>query len=185
MLLSEEEFLEIKEVFVGQILEKLRSLARREAELLMRVITNHPTTPLPEMSARISSAIIKISDAMESTLYDLTSDDAKLVKELVVEHLPAALVDRVGERIWSETPETYLRWIMAKSLAARIVYREGYESVECMSTEKMGELALDYLRQESERRRLSAEIMGSELPNKERIARLLDRSGILPTLGDE
>ena len=42
MLLSEEEFFENKEVIVKEVLEKLRSLARMEAELLFREYESYP-----------------------------------------------------------------------------------------------------------------------------------------------
>jgi glutamate dehydrogenase len=41
-LLSEEEFLAHKKTFVAQVIERLRELARREAELLFR---ERATTP--------------------------------------------------------------------------------------------------------------------------------------------
>ena len=42
MLLSEEEFFENKKVIVKEVLEKLRSLARMEAELLFREYESYP-----------------------------------------------------------------------------------------------------------------------------------------------
>lgn len=45
------------------VLEKLREAGRREAELLFREHRNHPATPLPRLSERISNAINSVTDA--------------------------------------------------------------------------------------------------------------------------
>ena len=42
MLLDEEEFFNNKEVIVNQVVEKLRNLARMEAELLFNEYENYP-----------------------------------------------------------------------------------------------------------------------------------------------
>jgi glutamate dehydrogenase len=42
MLLNEEEFFDNKEVIVNQVLDKLRSLARMEAELLFNEYESYP-----------------------------------------------------------------------------------------------------------------------------------------------
>ena len=71
---------------------------------------------------------------------------------------------------------------MAKSLAARIVYREGFEYIESMPMEAIADLALEYLKLELERRQLISEVDRSELPNRQRIAQLLRSAGILHTM---
>jgi glutamate dehydrogenase len=59
MLLEKEEFLAIKREIVADILDRLRNLARLEAELLFRAYANYPGS-LPHFSERISLAIIKV-----------------------------------------------------------------------------------------------------------------------------
>ncbi len=184
MMLEVDEFLEIKDVFVEQVLHKLRALARREAELLMRMHRHQPETPLYELSIRLSRVVIRTADAIHGTIAQLEEQDEDLIHRLVIEHLPAVLVEKAGDRLWKKTPRNYLEWIMAKSMAARLVYREGFEFLETMSEQALAKLALDYLRLETERRRLAEEVSASDLPHKERIARLLERAGILSTLGE-
>ncbi|MHC4991192.1 MAG: NAD-glutamate dehydrogenase domain-containing protein [Planctomycetota bacterium] len=184
MLLSEEEFLVIKDEFVEQVLDKLRGLARREAEVLMRLHRYHPNTPLPETSVRLSAVMIRTADAIESAIDTLSESDQMLFNQLVVEHLPSVLVDSAGERLWKDAPRPYLKWIMAKSLSARIVYREGFEALEAMTLEAIADLAIEYLRMERERRSLADQVAASDLPDRERIARLLRKAGIFPTLGE-
>jgi glutamate dehydrogenase len=182
MILNEEEFLRIKERFVAQVLEKLRDLARREAELLARVHQQRPQVGLPEISTRISRVMIRTSDAIEAALGSLSAEDAELMRGLVIDHLPAVLTQTVGEQLWTRMPEPYLKWIMAKRLAARMVYREGFEHLETIPLSAISSLSVRYVRLERERSRLVDEIAKSDLPDRNRIAELLAEAGILTTL---
>ncbi|MCA9323037.1 MAG: NAD-glutamate dehydrogenase, partial [Planctomycetes bacterium] len=179
MLLDEKTFLDIKTIFVEQVLEKLRLLAQREADLLLRMNRNQPEVPLFEFSIRLSRVIIRVADAIEASIDDLEKADRRLMRSLVEQHLPQVLLDTVGDRIWNDLPRPYLRWIMAKSLAARIVYREGFELLEHMNDAVIARSALRFLRVEAERRGLAEELRSSGLENRERIASLLDHAGIL------
>ncbi|MCI0631144.1 MAG: NAD-glutamate dehydrogenase, partial [Phycisphaerales bacterium] len=182
MLLSEEEFLRIKDRFVQQVLVKLRELARREAELLARIRLHRPQVALPEVSTRISRVMIRTADAIEGSIDRLSPDDAKLMQRLVIDHLPAVLLETVRERLWTKMPRPYLKWIMAKSLAARMVYREGFEYLETMPPAAIADLGVRYLRSELERTQLVEELAKSNLPDRQRIAELLGEAGILTTL---
>lgn len=182
MLLNESEFLKIKDRFVEQVLVKLRQLARREAELLARVHLHRPQVPLPEVSTRISKVMIRTADAIEASIDGLKPDDAKLMQRLVIDHLPQILLQTVGDQLWSKMPHPYLKWIMAKSLAARMVYREGFEYLETMPMAAIADLGVRYLRSELERTQLVDEVAKSTLPDRQRIAELLGEAGILTTL---
>lgn len=52
-----------QEAIVSDVLERLRHVGRREAELLFREHRNHPAIPLPRISERISNAINAVTDA--------------------------------------------------------------------------------------------------------------------------
>jgi len=184
MLLSEEEFLSIKKQFVEEVLIKLRRLARREAELLMREHQRSPHTPLPDISIRLSRIMLYGSDSIEESLDGFNDTDRKLTQELVLEHLPAILVKTAGDRLWDRLPDSYLRWIIAKSLAARIVYKEGLDFLESMPRAAIAEMSVRYLKQERETRLLKTEILESNLPHRTRIAQLLERGGTRAGLGD-
>ncbi len=183
MLLSDKEFLEIKECYVAEVLEKLRDFARREAELLLRVAKNHPELPLTEASTRISQVIISTADAIEAALGEPTKADAALWQRLILDHLPKVLVETAGDRLWQQIPESYLRWLKAKSLAARIVYHEGFESIESVPSEAVASVAFAYLRAEHERNVLAERIEKSNLAERVQIAALLRSGGILASLG--
>ena len=106
-----------------------------EAELLMRAYRHHPHIPLPVTSTRLSRVMIRTADAIEAELEEMSREHDDLVRQLVIDHLPPVLVEIAGDRLWQQTPAAYLRWIMAKSLAARIVYREGVEYLAAMAPE--------------------------------------------------
>ena len=183
MLLCEEEFMELKEAFVEQVLIRLRALARSEAELLARLHQHHPHSPLPEMSVRISQIMSRVSDSLIANWGDMSEEQTRELHRLVIEHLPQTLVDKAGDRLWTEMPAAYLQWMMAKSLAARIVYREGFEYLETMENADLAELALRYLDLEEEREILTEEILKSNLQYKDRVAALLHDAGIFSTMG--
>ncbi len=183
MLLNEEQFMDIKEEFVDQVLVRLRELARSEAALLARLHQHHPHSPLPEMSIRISKIMSRVSDSVIDYWKKMSSDQQDRLKRLVREHFPQVLLDQVGETLWTKMPEIYLQSMMAKSLAARIVYREGIEYLETMEDADLADLALRYLDLEEERENLTTEILKSDLQYKDRVAALLHDAGIFSTMG--
>ena len=137
---------------------------------------------MPEISVRLSRAMIRTSDAIEAEIDRLEAQEPDLMHQLVMDHLPAILTDTAGERLWNRTPRPYLKWIMAKSLAGRIVYREGFEYLESMPMAAIAELALRYLRLDVERRHLVQEVQTSTLPDRARLVEVLSEAGILSTL---
>jgi glutamate dehydrogenase len=177
MLLTVEEFLANKKVYVEQVLAKLRELARREASLLMSERRRHPDIPLPELSVALSRAINGAAAAIESRITSWSEADRALTRRLVLEHLPPLLVSLAGDRLWTQLPEAYLRWMVSKGLAARIVYREGINFFQKMPPEAIASIALEYLRQDEETGRLVDEVAASELKDRARIAELLSRAG--------
>ncbi len=184
MVVSTQEFLAIKKTFVEQVLVKLRDLARKEAELLMREHQRQPHVPLAEMSIRLSRVIIRASDAIENVLDGLPQQDWLLVRGLALEHLPRVLVDHVGEALWERMPRAYLKGMVAASLASRIVYKEGLDYLESMPMAAVAEFAIRYLRQERQTAVLRDEVLASNLPHRARIAELLARGGTRSALGD-
>ena len=183
MLLDEDEFMEIKETFVAQVLTRLRDLARAEAELLARLHQHHPHSPLPEMSVQISKIMSRVADSLIANWNKMSKEQEQELKRLVIEHFPPVLIDRVGETLWTSMPSAYLQWTMAKSLATRIVYREGFEYLETMEDPDLAGLALRYLDLEEEREKLTDTILSSDLQYKERVAALLHDAGIFSTMG--
>ncbi|MEE2906340.1 MAG: NAD-glutamate dehydrogenase domain-containing protein, partial [Planctomycetota bacterium] len=182
MLLDTSEFLAIKPRFVEEVIEKLRSFARREAQLLVRLFQQNADIQLPEMSIRLSRSVIRTADAIEPAINELEGDNLKLMRKVIYEHLPSSLLELAKDRLHTHIPQTYLEWMASKSLAARLVYREGIDPLEKMPSGTICSMALDFLRLEQERDLLANEVDGSNLPHHERIANLLRQTGILSTI---
>ncbi|MDP7008682.1 MAG: NAD-glutamate dehydrogenase [Phycisphaerales bacterium] len=183
MLLNTAQFMEIKETFVEQVLVRLRDLARAEAELLARLHQHHPHLPLPEMSIRISKMMSRTADSINEHWDEMTEQQQLELQRLVTEHLPDILLETAGDAVWSNMPTAYIRWMMVKSLAARMVYREGFEYLETMENDDLAGLALRYLDLEQERSTLVDAVLDSDLQDKHRIASLLHDAGIFSTMG--
>ncbi len=177
MLLNEAEFLKIKKTFVAQVLEKLRRAARDEAIVLLGEGRRHPSVSLPELSTRLSRAINSAADAIQPAVAGWRTQESRLFREVILEHVPRELSSTVGERLFSELPGAYLEWVVAKSVASRIVYREGIDFFAAMESAAVAAIALNYLQKDRELRELIGEVRGSTLAHGERIATLLERSG--------
>ncbi len=177
MLLDEAAFLRIKATFVAQVLEKLRDAARDEAVVLLGEARRHPSVPLPELSTRLSRAITAAADAIQPAVASWRSSEEALFREVVLGHIPRELSLTVGERIFTELPHAYLEWMVAKSVASRIVYREGIDFFASMESVAVAEIALNYLKKDRELRVLIGEVRTSSLQHGQRIAFLLERAG--------
>ncbi len=170
MMLTEDEFLERKERFVGEVIERLRGLARAEAELLFREREHRPDSDLPELSIRLSGAILEATEAVAEAQLGKGTD------ALLRRYLPATLLEFAETRL-EQVPASYRQRIVACSLASRIVYREGLTYLESMPRPAIAELAARYLEQELRVEKLVAQVMASELPEREAVAELLREGG--------
>ena len=182
LLLSSDEFIAIKQRFVDEVLGKLRTLARLEAELLARMLRRQPKLHLPNASVRLSRAVIRTADAIEASLDELTPGDLALMETIIADHLPEALLEAAGDRLETRMPPAYRRWLIAKSLAARIVYREGLESVEAVESDSIASLAVEFLKRELQREELAGEVDASVIDHAADIAALLRTTSILSTI---
>ncbi|CAH0517460.1 unnamed protein product [Peronospora belbahrii] len=178
MLLDTDEFLTVKDELVVQVIDKLRALARVEAQLLFREYKKDPTSALPPASERISRAITRVHDAILAHFDDLCEEDQQLLFTLIEEHLPPKLRELALHRVQENVPLAYTRSIVASSLASKIVYREGLQFTEALPDSNLSNMALQYLKQEKKVQRLVEDVRSSQLPNKEDIADLIARGGV-------
>eukprot|EP00752_Nemacystus_decipiens_P010276 g9158.t1 len=193
MLMTSEEFKENKEGIVLDVLEKLRDAGRREAELLFREHRNHPATPLPRLSERISNAINSVTDAVLKILDDASAGEEqeehlRLLLPLFREHLPQKLVDVAFDRVPTTLPPQYLRNAMASCLACRVVYKEGINFIDAQPRDRLGELAFSYIREEGAVSDLAGVVEGSSdramtAEDKKKVADILRSAGVRASLG--
>jgi len=176
-LLTEQEFLANKQRLVGEGLVRLRIGARAEAELLFRERARNPALLLPEVSVRLSRAMLRAQDAIDAVLDELSPDDRALADQLVLEHLPPVLRELAGDRVKDRLPVAYARSIVSSSLAARIVYREGLDWIAPLPDAALGRIAFRYLRGERESAALARAIRDGANFDRERVAALVERGG--------
>ena len=184
MLLDSDTFMRIKQEFVGQVLQRLRDLARAEAQLLVNEHQRHPLTPLPQISIQLSRVVNSVDDAIEGALQSWSDEDLELAWALVPQHLPEVLLEEGGDKLRTSLPAAYISRLIASRLAAGIVYREGIAFFASMEPDAIVEIARSYLRKDREITRLVDLVQKSGLPESERIAELLRRGGTRASLQD-
>lgn len=184
MLLPEETFLDIKETYVAQVLEKLRELAATEARSLLSERKLHPDTDLPSLSIQLSRAINRAADLLADNMDTLRAEHPELTKALVEEHVPEVLRTSCEERIYTDLPPVYLNRIMASRLASRIVYREGMNWFAKRSDAEILDLAKRYLQEDAKIAALIKSLAQTDLPERDEIIHLLEKGGIAAALRD-
>jgi glutamate dehydrogenase len=177
MVLSDEEFLSIKDTYVAQVLERLRDLARVEGEFLMRAAKSHPSMSLPRISVELSKVINASAFAIAAGVPGWPADDRELAKQMIRDHLPKVLFDHADDRVWTNLPQSYQNWIVANRLASSIAYREGMEFFDGCSPAEISDLARRYMKSDLANRKIVAQVRASALADREHIADLLERGG--------
>ena len=163
MLLPEDSFVQLKPVYVPQVLDRLRELARLEATMLFRERSQDPSQALPAVSERISHAILRIGRALDGALDELSPESRAALWPNVQEQLPAALhLDVPPSSLRSKLSWPYQKACLSSGLASRLVYREGLAFAEGLRDNQLASFALGYLRQEEHVRSLASMVASSE-----------------------
>merc|ERR1712050_545189 len=170
MLLGEQEFLDIKDEGVNDVLKRLRELARLEAEVMFREYQNYPGA-LPHFSERISKSINRAYDAIRSQLADVQTGDStynQLLPLFLEEHLPKKLAQVAGSRVTKRIPLDYLRNAFGKILASKLLYREGIHFLESQPEDRLAELAMRYVTEEQRLQELIGVVESSNMAAAQR-----------------
>lgn len=178
MTLSADEFVQIKEQYVSQVLERLQTVARLEAKLLFSEAAADPAMPLPALSEQISYACLRVTNAMASVLDKFDAPNQHRLWPLVREQLPGCLFDRYSARIPERLPWEYQKSMIASGMASRFVYREGLSFVNHLPDARLPTFALAYLQQEHRVRELANQVATSSLVAKDEVKDLLLRGGV-------
>jgi glutamate dehydrogenase len=177
MVLSDDEFLQIKDTYVAQVLDRLRELARVEGEFLMRAAKALPGLSLPKISVELSKVINTSAAAIAAGVPTWNAEDRELAKQMIRDHLPKVLFEFAGDRVWSALPQSYQTWIIANRLASGIAYREGLDFFDGCSPAEIADLARRYMKSDLANREIVAKVRSSNLADREHIAGLLERGG--------
>jgi len=178
MCVSDDDFVALKEPYVAQVLGMLRHMAKLEAALLFAEAARDPATPLPALSERISFAILRVSDAV-ATLMDGYAQSREMWP-IVSAQLPAALAASPAHAasLPSKLPWEYQKSTIAKSLASRLVYREGLAFVEGLPDARLPTFALAYLEQEQHVHTLAEAVAASGQAFAPEVEELLLKGGV-------
>jgi glutamate dehydrogenase len=178
MLLDEDEFLENKDQIVNEVLNKLKELARLEAELLFREVDIYGQS-LPMISQIVSNSINNVTDALADALNALSDDERSELLVLFRSHLPDTLATLSFDRVHERVPVQYVKNAIASSLASKVVYKEGTKFIDALPKKKLAEMALNYIRKEKEVATLMEALKGSNIGDEEKakMMELLDAGG--------
>ena len=117
LMLSEEEFKEVKPELVREVKEILRSRARREADWLYAHFHSEGM-PLTRLTDRLSR---EINNANDRIFAYLGQHPEMVTDRLLESHLPPLFSDRFADRP-ARLPAEYRRAIASVELACRMVY---------------------------------------------------------------
>ncbi|MEZ4743694.1 MAG: NAD-glutamate dehydrogenase [Bdellovibrionota bacterium] len=179
LLLTEEEFVEIKDVYVLQVVEILKQKAGAEANLLIaEYVKSGRQKRLVDLSMEISKEINLVTDIIHDELDKNKEElvEAPLFKHIIEKHCPTILRERYLARIHSGLPIAHKVAIIAASIASYIVYREGLGWLQTINPEDRYRATITYMEQVQLTDRLISAVKGSNIDEKERIASILRMS---------
>ncbi len=176
LLVDTETLLEIKPAFVREVVDRLRELARLEAELLFDAHRRNPHVALPEHSVRLSREVNRVKEALTRGHAALRAGAPSMVGKLAERYLPPTLAARAGDRV-KALPAVYLAHLVGAVVTAQMLYREGLELVAGVPDEGLVDLAIAWLSREERTEALVAEVERSGLASKVEIAQLLHLGG--------
>ncbi|MCG6937728.1 MAG: NAD-glutamate dehydrogenase [Gammaproteobacteria bacterium] len=113
MMLGDEEFLEIKNKFVTEVIEKLQEFAMFEAKTLFREHYFHPEQSLTRLSMSLSMEIIKITDLIAQLIENGRIKTQGFNQVMMMEFFPESLLNRVGDKLLNKLPVPYVIRAMA------------------------------------------------------------------------
>ena len=177
--------MKVKEELVSDVLDKLRHIARIEANLLFREYRNNPSIQLTKYSEAISDAINRATDAVVEALnkdYELIDSVTK--RRLMEEALPKKLIEIAGDKL-DDLPKSYIISMMGSSLGSKMVYNEGLDYINALPTESLLEFATSYLYREDQIKALISvveNVDGCQESDKADIIKVLQAAGVRSAL---
>jgi len=181
LILSEEEFIEIKDSYVDQLLDILRARARSEARVLMREykLAGGGRT-ITELSYELSESINSLADMVAQVLDEAVSsvaDDPRLA-EVLLSYCPAILSEKYRDRVVNDIPRGHQLALLAAFVSATMLYQEGMGWADrLVSIRDIREVVYSYLEQEKTVAALIAEVRSGGLEHADLIVDILDLSG--------
>ncbi len=180
LTISPEEFVEIKDIYVKQVLDIIRKNADKEAKLLFREWKkNKSTTDLVRLSFEVSAEINFAKDILLeklNALNDIELSDSKF-KYVLFKHCPEILVEKYQDRIINLLPRAHKIAILSAYMASQLIYKEGLNWLDSMHPDQVFKIALDYMEAERTVEKILVEIEKSSLSFKTQISEVLKNAG--------
>ena len=126
LAMGDELFVEYKDILVKEILERLTSLAAKEADLLLR--THEKTgAPLTEISQKISDRINQFTTQLTNYLesVDLSRDPSDPLVNCFLNYCLPTLRTKFRDKLLLEIPDTHKKACIACHIASELVYKKG------------------------------------------------------------
>ena len=175
MLLDPEQFIQIKDVYVPQVIQKLRELAAAEARVLLRGLREFPELSMTELSIKLSRAINQTAAVLTKYL-NPQSFNLQTVKELLAVHIPDVLLQKLPD-LQKQLNPIYLQKLLATIAARKIIYSEGINSFSNLNEEVLIETVTKYLDYEKDISELLNSLDSLTASQKNRISELLKNGG--------
>ncbi|MBP6217198.1 MAG: NAD-glutamate dehydrogenase [Oligoflexales bacterium] len=180
LILTEQEFLELKAIYVKQVVDILRKKADLEANLLFREYQrNQARTSLVDLSSSISKEINYVTDVLLETFAQRKEEvlGGALFQKCILKHCPEILVERYKDRLIHNLPEAHKIAILSAYMASYVVYSEGLGWLGNMDKEECYRAVVTYMKHVEEAELLISEIEKSKLSHKKEIVSILKKSG--------
>jgi glutamate dehydrogenase len=126
LLLSDEEFLEIKPLLMKEVLNFIKEKAENEANLLLSTKdqTGKPLTEISDwISARINTYTYQILDYLEQI--DLPQDLKNPMIKCLLNYMPPLLASKYKDRVLTNIPPIQQKAMISCYIASRLVYTRG------------------------------------------------------------
>ncbi len=125
-VLSLDEFMANKDIYVSQVLTLIEKKARDEAQLLLNTQKEQGgllTDISVKISARINLYKYRILDYLTPKTLNKSENDPLMA--IFLSHCPQLLQDKYKQRLLTQVPDIYMKAIIAAHLAAEMVYQHG------------------------------------------------------------
>jgi len=180
LILTPEEFMAIKDVYVAQVVEKLRHKADLEAKLLLREYHERgKKINLVELSKVVSHVINRVTDLVSMDLDRLSDDELQsdLCRHIILDYVPDVLAEKYPDRVLHQIPRSYRQAIISADTASRLVYKEGAAFFETLADEDVVRTVEIYVEKEQQMLQLLHDVAKADLKHKDEVLKILELAG--------
>ncbi|WP_027184152.1 NAD-glutamate dehydrogenase domain-containing protein [Desulfovibrio inopinatus] len=181
LVMTEDEFLAIKDCYVTDVLDILRLRASNEAKLMLRERkAAGGNKPLTEISLALAREMNRLADSLLNTLVENTPDIANdpILSRLYTTYCPTCLVEAHKDRLFTHVPQRYIYALIAAHAASTIVYAEGVGWFDALSKLRDPfQVIRAYFEEKDKLNVLTHHLSCSDTKEAAEARRILERSG--------